>query len=67
MDRVLTGLGAYTPDFANHPPAILVGDARSGGWTRVFGIPNPSDIVDRVGQLLAARESSQASGMGNKS
>jgi protein SCO1/2 len=62
MDRVLTGLGAYVADFANHSAAVLVGDARSGDWTRLFGIPNPSDIVDRVEQLLAARESASARG-----
>lgn len=55
VDRVLTGLGAYVADFTNHSAAILVGDARSGDWTRFFGIPNPSDIVDRIEQLLAAR------------
>jgi protein SCO1/2 len=60
VDRVLTGLGAYAADFTNHSGAVLVGDARSGDWTRFFGIPNPSDIVDRVEQLLAARENPQA-------
>jgi protein SCO1/2 len=67
MDRVLTGLGAYTADFTTHSAAVLVGDARSGDWTRLFGIPNPSDIVDRVEQLLAARETARASAKGDKS
>jgi protein SCO1 len=67
MDRVLTGLGAYVADFTNHSAAVLVGDAHSGDWTRLFGIPIPSDIVDRVEQLLAARESAQASARGDKS
>jgi protein SCO1/2 len=67
MDRVLNGLGAYVADFTNHSAAVLVGDARSGDWTRLLGIPNPSDIVDRVERLLAARESAQASARGGKS
>lgn len=58
VDRVLTGLGAYAADFTRHSGAVLVGDARSGNWTRFYGIPNPSDIVDRVDQLLAARSAS---------
>jgi protein SCO1/2 len=58
IDRVLTGLGAYAADFTRHSGAILVGDARLGDWTRFYGIPNPSDIVDRVDQLLAARSTS---------
>ena len=58
VDRVLTGLGAYAADFTRHSGAVLVGDARSGDWMRFYGIPNPSDIVDRVDQLLAARSAS---------
>ena len=67
VDKVLTGLGAYAADFTQHSGAVLVGDARSGSWTRLFGIPNPSDIVDRVEQLLAARESAQTSAGRDKS
>ena len=67
VDRVLTGLGAYVADFTQHSGAVLVGDARSGNWTRFYGIPNPSDIANRVEQLLAARESTRASAKGDKS
>jgi protein SCO1/2 len=67
VDGVLTGLGAYAADFTQHSGAVVVGDAHSGNWTRLFGIPNPSDIVDRVEQLLAAREDARASAKGNKS
>jgi len=58
VDRVLTGLGAYAADFTRHSGAVLVGDARSGDWMRFYGIPNPTDIVERVDQLIAARSSS---------
>ena len=58
VDRVLTGLGAYAADFTRHSGAVLVGDARTGDWMRFYGIPNPTDIVDRVDQLLAARSAS---------
>jgi protein SCO1 len=57
VDKVLAGLGAYAADFTRHAGAILVGDARSGDWTRFYGVPNPPDIVARVEQLLAARKS----------
>lgn len=56
VDKVLAGLGAYAADFTRHSGAVLVGDARSGDWTRFYGIPNAPDIVDRVEQLLAARK-----------
>jgi protein SCO1 len=55
VNKVLSGLGAYAADFTRHSGAVLVGDARSGDWTRFFGVPNPADIVDRVEKLLAAR------------
>jgi len=62
VNKVLAGLGAYAPDFTRHSGAILVGDARRGDWIRFYGLPNPSDIVDRVEQLLAAREVASLAG-----
>jgi protein SCO1/2 len=56
VDKVLAGFGAYAADFTRHAGAIVVGDARSGDWTRFYGVPNPPDIVARVEQLLAARK-----------
>jgi protein SCO1/2 len=56
VDAVLAGFGAYAADFTRHAGAILVGDARSGDWTRFYGVPNPPDIVARVEQLIVARK-----------
>ena len=56
IDEVLTALGVYTPNFADHPAVVLVGDPRSGEWTRFFGFPGSDQIMARVGQLQAARE-----------
>ena len=55
VDDVLRGLGAYTPDFADHPSMILVGDARSGVWNRFFGFPGPDQILAAVEELELAR------------
>ena len=55
VNKVLIGLGAYAADFTRHSGAVLVGDAQSGDWIRFYGIPDPSDIVDHVKRLLAAR------------
>lgn len=55
VDRVLDGLGAYTPDFREHPGLVLVGDPRSGVWERFYGFPDPARIVARVEALAAAR------------
>jgi protein SCO1/2 len=55
VDDVLTGLGAYSVNFADHPSMVLVGDARSGQWSRFFGFPSPDQIMERLNQLKAAR------------
>lgn len=60
VDKILGGLGAYTPDFTDHPSLVLVGDAKSGEWTRFFGFASPEQIVARVEQLLAARHNAMS-------
>jgi protein SCO1/2 len=55
MDKVLDGLGAYTPNFENHPAMVLVGDGRTGEWSRYFGFPSPDRLVEQVNTLQAAR------------
>ncbi len=57
MDEVLDGLGAYTPNFENHPSMVLVGDGRTGEWSRFFGFPNPDRIMEQVDTLQVARQS----------
>lgn len=55
VDDVLDGLGAYTPNFKDHPAMVLVGDGRSGQWSRFFGFPSPDRIMAQVNVLQAAR------------
>ena len=55
MDKVLDGLGAYSPNFADHPAMVLVGDGRTGEWSRFFGFPNPDRLMKQVNTLQAAR------------
>jgi len=59
VDDVLTGLGAYTSNFEDHPSMVLIGDGRTGEWRRLFGFPNPDRIVQIVNEL---REKRQAGG-----
>jgi len=47
VEQVLRGMGAYTPNFADHPPMVLVGDGK-GGWTRLNGFPSQATIVAQV-------------------
>jgi protein SCO1/2 len=56
VDDVLTGLGAYTANFEDHPTMVLIGDARTGEWKRLFGFPNPDRIVRIVNEMREQRE-----------
>jgi protein SCO1 len=55
INEVLKGFGAYTPSFEDHPPLVLVGDARSGQWTRFYGFADPKAVLAKVHELRAAR------------
>ncbi len=55
IDQILVGLKAYTPNYIDHPAMILVGDAKSGAWTRFNGFPEPERIAGQIRALLAAR------------
>lgn len=55
VDRVLAGLGMYASDFTAHPAMILVGDGRSGKWTRYYGFASPDQILGRIDELAAGR------------
>jgi len=57
MDQVLKGLGIYTPEYNDHPSSILVGDGKTGEWTRFYGFASPEQIVKKVDELLLARQS----------
>jgi protein SCO1 len=55
IEQVLRDLGAYSPDFRNHVPLVLVGDARRGRWSRFYGIPEPTAIAAQVDELRRGR------------
>jgi len=56
MDEVLNGLGAYSPNFEDHPAMVLVGDGRTGEWSRFVGFPSPDRLMEQVNALQAARQ-----------
>ncbi|WP_349573210.1 SCO family protein [Azotobacter salinestris] len=56
VEKTLRGLGVWSADFASHPPTLLVGDARSGQWTRYYGFTDPAVLLARIEALAAARE-----------
>jgi protein SCO1/2 len=62
VDGVLRKLGAYTANFEDHPAMVLVGDGRTGQWSRFVGFPGADAIVDKVEQLTLARREGAAGG-----
>lgn len=60
VDGVLEQLGAYSPNFEDHPSMVLVGDPASGDWARYLGFPSSDQIVAKVDQLSAARNMQMA-------
>lgn len=62
VDRVLMGLGAYTPDFESHPPMVLIGDLANNRWSRHYGFVAPDVIVAQIDALAAARRTGTSSG-----
>lgn len=55
VDGVLRELGAYTPNFRDHPSMVLVGDGGSGQWARFLGFPSADQIVRKVDEFSAKR------------
>ena len=56
VDSVLKELGAYTPNFEDHPSMILVGDGSSGEWGRFLGFPGAEQIVNKIDTFSARRK-----------
>ena len=55
ITETLKGLGSFSADLSQHPPLILVGDGRSGHWTRYYGFTDPAVLVEEVNRLSARR------------
>lgn len=55
VNELLKGLGAYAPDFTQHPQMVLVGDGATGRWTRFSGLPDSKRLAEHVRTLDATR------------
>jgi cytochrome oxidase Cu insertion factor (SCO1/SenC/PrrC family) len=45
IDVLLKALGAATADKNDHTPMVLIGNERSGYWTRMYGLSPPATIA----------------------
>lgn len=55
VTAALKGFGTYSANFENHPTVVMVGDGRTGQWTRIYGFEDPAALVARVRSYLQAR------------
>lgn len=55
VNQLLDALGVYTPDFKTHPSVVLVGDGKTGNWTRFYGTPGPDQLLEKVRELVTLR------------
>lgn len=55
VDTILKGLEMWAPDIFNHPPAVIVGDQRTGVWKRLYGYPSAAKVQAAVDELSRAR------------
>lgn len=56
VTAALKGFGTYTANFENHPALVMVGDGRTGQWTRIYGFEDPVVLVAKVRATLKARQ-----------
>lgn len=55
MDEALVWLNAYSTNPEDHAAMILIGDAATGEFSRIYGLPDPAFIEARVRDLAARR------------
>lgn len=58
VNELLKGMGAYATDFTQHPLMTLVGDGRSGQWTRFSGLPEPKRLAEHLRRIDQQRSAS---------
>ncbi|MEJ8834924.1 SCO family protein [Ramlibacter sp. AN1133] len=58
--QALQAFGIHITRPENHPGQILIGDAKSGRWTRLYDIDKPQQVLAKVDELLAAQRAEKA-------
>jgi hypothetical protein len=56
VDEVLKAFDVYTPNFADHQAAMLVGNPRSGEWVRFLGFPSTDQLLGRLQELQTSSQ-----------
>ena len=51
MDKLLKALGAYVSDKNDHSPTLLIGNDRTGQWTRSYGLAPAATTVKLIKEV----------------
>ena len=62
--QALQAFGLHITKPENHPAQILVGDAKSGRWIRLYNIDRPQQVLAKVDELLAAQRAEKTAANG---
>jgi protein SCO1/2 len=55
VTEALQSFGIHIRKPENHPAQILVGDPKTGRWTRFYDVDQPRQVLAKVDELLAAQ------------
>lgn len=53
VDKLLKSLEVFTPDFIDHSPTVLVGNARTGSWKRTYGLAPVAKLSQLIDEMIA--------------
>ena len=53
VDKLLKSLEVFTPDYADHSPTVLVGNARTGAWKRTYGLAPVATLSQMIDEMIA--------------
>jgi protein SCO1/2 len=55
IDRLLRSLGAGTGDKNDHTSLVLIGNEKTGHWTRLYGLAPPSVLVRSISEMAGRK------------
>lgn len=54
VTRLLKALQVFAPDFEDHSPVVIIGNAATDTWTRAYGLAPPAELVKLMEQAAAS-------------
>jgi hypothetical protein len=55
IDQLLRSLGAGVGDKNNHTSLVLIGNEKSGKWTRTYGLAPSSTLVQNISEAAGSK------------